>query len=130
LRAAGPPRGRGPRRACGRRAPRRPGAPPRAARREGLLTSCTSPRSLSPPARAPADVATAEAAGPADAVDGGVGARLRLLHRGAERAHVEHAPAVAHDASALRTRAGVEDFYVLDFCRVLQSFDDRAFREI
>src|SRR5581483_412303 len=85
--------------------------------------SCSSPRSrsgfgpvgIAPPLlarhRTEADVAAAEAARPADAVDRLVSTLLRLADRPAQRADIEYAPAVGDDAPALRLGAGVEDFH-------------------
>src|SRR5262249_60514434 len=75
---------------------------------------------------APADVAAAEAVGPADAVDRLVGARLRLRHRAAAGADIEHTAAIGHDAAALLFRAGVKDFHALDLGGVVEPFDHRA----
>ena len=51
---------------------------------------------------------------PVDAVDGGVGAGLRLADGLAPRGDVEHAAAIGDDPSALRCRASVEDLNALD----------------
>ena len=50
---------------------------------------------------AAADVATAEAAGPADVVDGGVGLVARRRQILAQAHDVEHAPAIGEDANQL-----------------------------
>ncbi len=44
---------------------------------------------------APADIVTAEAFGPVDLVNGGIGFLLRFNHRGGKRRHAQNAPAVA-----------------------------------
>src|SRR5262245_22854858 len=70
----------------------------------------------------PADVAAAEAAGPADAVDRRIGALLRLRDRLAERADVEHAAAVGEDAVAVRAGACVENLDAFDLRGVVEAF--------
>src|SRR3979490_740096 len=73
------------------------------------------------------NIAAAEAVGPSDAVDGLVGARLRLTDGLAERADVEHAAAVGEDAGAVGLAAAKEDFDAFDFSGCVEPFDDRAF---
>src|SRR5438477_7653837 len=69
------------------------------------------------------DVAAAEALGPADAIDGCVGARLRLCHRPPDRRDIEHAPAIGKNAPVLGHGAGMEDLDTLHLGRRVQSFD-------
>src|SRR5262245_26830283 len=87
------------------------------------MTNLRAPLALD---RTPADVAAAEAVGPADPVHRRIGARLRLGDRGAEGADVEYAAASGHDAAALVRRAGVKDLHALDRARLVEAFDDRA----
>src|SRR5882757_2407483 len=77
--------------------------------------------------RAPADIAAAEAARPADAIDRGISARLRLAHGSAARADIEHAAAGRDDVIAVALGAGVEDFHTLDLRRLIEAFDHGAF---
>src|SRR5436309_6073003 len=73
-----------------------------------------------------ADVAAAEAVGPANAIDGAISARAGLADRCAERADIEHPAAIGEDLSAFHLRAGVKDFDALDLSRSLESFDERS----
>src|SRR5215471_2672961 len=74
----------------------------------------------------PADVAAAKAFGPSDAVDRLIGPALRFRHGLAERADIEHAPAIGDDAAVLHRRAGVEDLDAFDLRGFIEAFDDRA----
>src|SRR4051812_32594450 len=65
---------------------------------------------LLPLHRLPADVAAAEALGPADPIHRLIGAVLRLGDGFAHRADIEHASAIGEDLAVFRHRAGVEDF--------------------
>src|SRR5262249_51973492 len=76
--------------------------------------------------RAKADVAAAEAVRPPDAVDRRIGARLRLRDRPAERADVEHTPAIGDDVAALGLGAGVENLDTFDRCGRVEAFDHRT----
>src|SRR5262245_28657574 len=62
--------------------------------------------------RAPADVASVEAARPVDRLDSGVSAGLGRRDRIAPRGDAEHAPAIGNDVAALAPRAGVKDLNV------------------
>src|SRR3546814_14430464 len=74
----------------------------------------------------PADVAPAEAAGPADAVDGTIGGCLRLSHRRPQRGDVEYAAAVGDDPPfGIAGSAGVQDHGSRPGGRI-QSFYHRA----
>src|SRR3546814_6927719 len=74
----------------------------------------------------PADVAPAEAAGPADAVDGTIGGCLRLSHRRPQRGDVEYAAAVGDDPPfGIAGSAGVKDHGSRPGGRI-QSFYHRA----
>ena len=53
-------------------------------------------------------------------------ARARLADRCAERADVEHPPAIRDDLSAFRFRAGVKDFDALNLGRGLEPLDERS----
>src|SRR5438093_6159557 len=76
--------------------------------------------------RPPADVAAAKALRPADFFDRRIGALARGFDILAERAHVEHAPAVRKNFPALGSGAGVKDLDAFDArCRV-QSLDRRT----
>src|SRR5262245_24309389 len=76
--------------------------------------------------RPEADVATAEAIRPADAIDRGVGARLRLGDGLANGADVEHTPAIGEDLTALRLGAGVKDLDPVDLRRLLEALNHRV----
>src|SRR2546430_3227502 len=80
--------------------------------------------SLLPRHRLPADVAAAKAFRPVDAVHRLIGAGLRFRHRLAQRADVQHAPAIGDDAAVFRRRAGVEDFDALDRSGLLETAHD------
>ena len=63
-----------------------------------------------------------------DAVDGAVGETLRGTDGLAERADVEHAPAVGAEVAVLIAGgAGVKDFHALDLGGGLDALDQRAF---
>ena len=76
--------------------------------------------------RLPADIAAAEAFRPFDAIDGLIGAPLRLQHGLARRADVQHAAAIGENGAVLRHRAGVKDLDALDFGGVIEPVDARA----
>src|ERR1700733_1926935 len=61
-------------------------------------------------ARLPADIAPAEAVGPFDPVDRGIGALPRLHHRLARGADIEHTAAIGEKCAVLGDRSGLEDF--------------------
>src|SRR2546425_6901832 len=73
--------------------------------------------------RALSDVPPVVHAGPADARDGGVRRRHRLLDRVAERGHAEHAPTVGHERAVGPLRPGVEDFATLPGAERLHALD-------
>src|SRR4051812_23756183 len=77
--------------------------------------------------RLPADIAAAEAAGPVDAIDAGISALLRLAHRLAAPADIEHAPTIGQNTIAVLDRAGVENLDALGLRRLVEALDDRAF---
>src|SRR5687767_4625323 len=77
--------------------------------------------------RALADVAPAEAFRPSDAVHGGIGALLRLRHGLAQRADIEHAPAIGDDLSVFSAGAGMENFHAFDLRRLFEARDHAAF---
>jgi hypothetical protein len=83
------------------------------------------PSAALPLNRAEADVATAEAVGPYDAIDRLVGARLRLRNRLARGADIQHAPAIGEDATALLLRSGLENLHALDLGRGVEPFNGR-----
>ena len=70
-----------------------------------------------------ADVAAAEALGPADAIDGCVDARLRLCHRPTDSRDIEHAPALGKNAPLLGRGSRMEDLDTLHLGRRDQSFE-------
>src|SRR5919108_2269235 len=78
--------------------------------------------------RAKTDGAAAEPVRPANAVDRAIGARLRLGDALAQRADVEHAPAIGEHAAALGFGAGVENFHPFHLARFPQTFNPRALR--
>src|SRR3546814_12447830 len=83
--------------------------PPRSTRTDTLVPYTTLFRSF-PCNFPPADVAPAEAAVPADAVDGTIGGCLRLSHRRPQRGDVEYAAAVGDDPPfGIAGSAGVKD---------------------
>src|SRR5882757_3473483 len=87
----------------------------------GVLTLRLLPRH-----RLPADVAAAKAFRPTDTVDRLIGAILRLRHRLAERADIQHPPAVGDDAAVLRCRAGVKNLDAIDLGSLVEAADDGA----
>src|SRR4029079_13498422 len=100
-------------------------------RRDRAWLLCTKteenyPSLLLPLHRPPADVSSAEAIRPFDAVDRRIGARLRLAHGLTPRADIKDAPAIGENLSVLGFRAGVEDLDALDLGGRFQAFDDRA----
>src|SRR5262245_38450226 len=76
--------------------------------------------------RLPADIPAAKAFRPVDAIHRLIGARLRLGHIPAERADVQHAPAIGDDAAVPRRRAGVKNLDALDFCSLIKTADQGA----
>src|SRR5215471_11974146 len=76
--------------------------------------------------RLPRDVAAAEAVGPFYAVDRFVSARLRLTHRLAHRADVEHTPTIGEDRTVLRHRAGVKNLDAVDLAGLVEPVNARA----
>src|SRR3954464_2905863 len=77
--------------------------------------------------RLPGNVAAAESIRPFDAVDRLVGTALRLPHRFAHRANIEHAAAIGENGAVCGHRAGVEDFDTFDSGGVIEPLDARAF---
>ena len=76
--------------------------------------------------RLPADVAAAKSFRPLDAIDRLIGAALRFGDGLADRADIQHAPAIGENGAVLCDRAGVEDFDALDFGCVVEPFDRGA----
>src|SRR6185369_5714671 len=73
------------------------------------------------------DIAAAEAAGPVDCVDAGVGAALRLGDARAGAADIEHAPAVGeHRAVGRHLGAGMEDLDAVELAGGVEPADRRA----
>src|SRR5690606_28155627 len=62
---------------------------------------------------APADVAAAEAAGPLDAIDAGIGALTRLGDTRARGRHIEDAAAIGDELAVTKRRTGVEYFHTV-----------------
>src|SRR3984957_5656191 len=76
--------------------------------------------------RLPADITPAKSIRPVDAVDRVVSPPLRLGHRLARRADVEHAAAIGEDLSVLCHRARVKNLDALNFGGVIEPFDART----
>src|SRR5215475_5586784 len=77
--------------------------------------------------RAPANVAPAEAVGPADKIDSSVSTALRLANTFTARAYVQHASAIRKDAIAIGLGAGVKDLHAVNLRRGVESFNERTF---
>ena len=82
----------------------------------GLQAASALPRQ-----RLPADVAAAKAFRPFDAVDGLIGALLRLRYCLAHSANVQHAATAGENFSVFRDRSGMKDFDAFDFCGLIEA---------
>ena len=83
-------------------------------------------RRLLPLDRPPADVAAAEAFRPSDPVDGLIGALLRFADGPAQRADVQHAPAIGEDAPSFATVPAWKISTPSIFGGLIEAFDARA----